>query len=323
MKKNIRNPLFIAILATFSLSEILEASSFGDSEPPHKKWRGISMRAGIGTVQDQEEIRKQQEEQYRRAAHKMLAEAAQDKAAVAQHVFAFKHNFLIPSWLRDALPDEVSSQLLNLNMHDVQLRIEGELSDKTRVTSALLRVNGLGEDLLAATMRPESRFIRLINESGFKQESNPLSIAKSLFALAMRLDEHIFLGITRTQAENMMGALYYAASEKVISTFDNMSDETIDALFAPEVLVDSYTSAGQLRRWAAHRINDPQKKFAYTVDSLKLFEKARGYASQTDFFEKIKQDQHFAYDLLEELLLKTSASEDSVKRFIASRHATI
>ena len=324
MKKNLRRSLVVAAMASFIASPYLKASShkegISDEDLAH-----IRLRAGVGSTITQQELREQQQEQYRRDMHRVVAEAAQDRAAVAQHVFAFKHNFLIPSWLREQLPQEVSSQLLSFDMRGIKLTHEGTLEGKQALTSALLRVNGLEEDLEAATEQPASHFVRLINETGFQKDDSPLKLAKNFGALAMRLDRHEALGLEAEAAQNMMGALYHAASQEIKLFVDAISAVERESVYAPDVFMDLFASAGQLSRWAAHRTTDPQKKMTYVVDALKSFERARdskGASGVSEhFFAKVQEEVTLSYDLFEVLMLEAGLPAGPVKTFINGRRA--
>ena len=96
----------------FSSYQLQASFSKGSEDEPYK-FPGISMKTGFTiTASSQKEV----EDKHRRSVMKSVAEAAQTRAQTAKLIFAFKHNFLIPTWLREELPEEVSSKLLELNM---------------------------------------------------------------------------------------------------------------------------------------------------------------------------------------------------------------
>ncbi|HBN23218.1 MAG TPA: hypothetical protein DD412_08285 [Holosporales bacterium] len=186
------------------------------------------------------------------------------------------------------------------------------------ITTALLYFNGLEADPLVAAMSPVSKLVRLINEAGFEEDASPFEKAKRFSLLAMCLDAYNTLGLTHEESNGMMAALYNKAAQEVYSVASELPGV---------VLADLYTSAGQLKRWAAHRTTNPRKKMTYVVDSLELFSKARQYTQAADndaaLLAKVKQEQHFALDLFEETLLGRGLVESGVKKFIASRRLEI
>ncbi|NCP62597.1 MAG: hypothetical protein GW748_04720 [Alphaproteobacteria bacterium] len=304
------------VLATFLCSSNrLQASFSKDSEGESYKFPGIVMKTGFAvTPSSQKEL----EDNHRRSVMRAVAEAAQERAQTAKLIFAFKHNFLIPTWLREELPDEVSSQLMSFNMYDIQLSVAKPLDEMRNTITALLYFNGLETDPLVASMSPASRLVRLVNEAGFEQEASSFEKAKTFALLAMRLDAYNTLGLTHGDSNTMMGALYNKAAQEVSSVASELP---------AVVLADLYTSAGQLKRWAAHRTDDSRKKTTYIVDSLELFSKARLYTDAAEngeaLLDKVKQEQHFALDLFEEILLGKGLIESGVKKFIASRRLEI
>ena len=297
------------------LSNPLQGSSLKDSGDEPYKFPGISMKTGFAITAS---ARKDLEDKHRRYIMKAVAEAAQERAEAVQFVFAFKHNFLIPGWLREELPEEVSSKLLSLDMHGIQLNVKAPLQQTRVLTSALLHLNNLETSPFVASMSHASRLIRLVNEAGFDKDASPFGKAKKFALLAMRLDNYGNLGLTQVESDHMMGALYGKASQEILSVADQLPHMALG---------DLYTSAAQLKRWAAHRILNPQQKMSYVVDSLELFKKARQHVvsaeNRAELLAKIKQEQHFALDFFEDLLLKEGLREEGVKSFIEARRSEI
>jgi len=305
---------FVLAGLLISSTQIQASFSKDPGDEPYK-FPGISMKTGFAiTPSSQKEL----EDNHRRSVMRVVAEAAQERAQTAKLIFAFKHNFLIPTWLREDLPDEVSSKLLTFNMFGVQLNVATPLSEVQNTTTALLHFNGLNVDPFVASLNPASKLVRLVNEAGFEQDVSPFEKAKTLSLLAMRLDDYGTLGLTQEESNAMMGALYNRAAQEVFSSASDLPGA---------VLGDLYTSAGQLKRWAAHRTSDPKKKTTYVVDSLEFFSKARQYTQAAEngveLLAKIKQEQHFALDLFQGILLRKGLVESGVKKFIASRRSEV
>lgn len=306
---------FFAVGALLSFSCQLQGSSQKGSDDEPYKFPGISMKTGFAiTPSSQKEL----QDQYRRSLLKGLASAARARAQTAKHIFAFKHNFLIPQWLREYLPPEVSSKLLELNMFNVTLNISKPFQEMQVTTAVLLHCNGLNADPVFAAMSPNSRLVRLVNEAGFEQDAAPFEKAKTLALLAMRLDTYNTFGLTHEESDGMMAALYNKAAQETLS-------------IAPElpgvVLADLYTSAGQLKRWSSYHTADSKEKTTHVVDSLELFSRARQYIQVAEnsvaLLAKIKNEQHLALDSFEEILLSRGLAERGVKRFIASSRLQI
>lgn len=149
-----------ALAGLFFSSTQIQASFQKEPGDEPYKFPGISMKTGFAiTPSSQKEL----QDQHRRSMMKAVADAAQERAQTAKLVFAFKHNFLIPTWLREELPDEVSSKLLELNMFDVQLSVAKTFQEVQVITTALLHFNGLNPDPLVAAMSQASRLVRLVN----------------------------------------------------------------------------------------------------------------------------------------------------------------
>ena len=244
------------------------------------------------------DIQRQQEEVYWRNAHRAVAQAAQDKAAVAQQIFAFQHNFLVPEWLKAILPEEVSSYILNINLEAGDLTLKGTLEETQRLITTILQANDLSDDLTVAIQTSASRFIRLINEIGFNDKESPVVLAKHFVALAMNLNTGHALGMREESIQKMRGALYFSASEQVTSILKHMPEEKISS----EILADLYTSAGQLKRWAAHHIQDQQTQIVYATEAVELLDTALIHSQKTKaskkFMAKIKEEQKLAKDFL-------------------------
>lgn len=304
-----------ALAGLFFSSTQIQASFQKEPGDEPYKFPGISMKTGFAiTPSSQKDL----QDQHRRSMMKAVADAAQERAQTAKLVFAFKHNFLIPTWLREELPDEVSSKLLDFNMFNIQLSVAKPFQEVQVITAALLHFNGMSVDPLVAAMSQASRLVRLVNEAGFEKDASPFDKAKKFSLLAMRLDAYNTLGLTQTESNGMMAALYNKAAQEVSSVASELPGV---------VLGDLYTSAGQLKRWAAHRTLDPKKKITYVVDSLELFSKARQYTqaaeNSVELLAKVKQEQHLALDFFEAALLERGLVERGVKNFIASRRLEI
>lgn len=310
--KNLHTKLCYAALSTMSLASTpLQGSFLKDSDPEPRKLTGIVMRSGFSTSAS---AQKELQDQHRRTVMKAVADLAQERAQAAQFIFSFKHNFLMPQWLREALPTEVSSRLLNLNMYGVTFSVLTPLEETKRLASTILFHNNLPTDLFMVATRSESKLLRLVNEAEFQKDVSPFERARHFSLLAMRLDDYSALGIDESEAGQMMSALYHKASQEVLFA----------ASEAPHMFLgDLYTSAGQLSRWAAYRAIDDKKKITYVVDSLSLLKKARQSAlsaeNSGELLLKIKQEEHWALDFFEDLLLGRQLQGEGVRAFIAAR----
>lgn len=308
MKYNHKNLIILALIAFHLHGPVCQASApFRQNDEEPVRFPGVSMRSGLGNVSDDAD-------QQQRCAHlallKTAAEEAQTKRAVGQYVTAFMHHFVVPAFLREALPEDVSTHLLQVDMGSVKMNLSRSLEDIQRLSALVLVANGLGFDPLEASYRPDSQLVALVNESFLEAQGDPKGFAQGLVSLAFHLESGARFALTHADVNQMKGALYNRAAEEVV--------KLIPVVEGGAMREDLYLSAGQLKLWAAYCQENAHQKLSKSVDALSLFAQAASEGSGR-LMAKRQSEQEKAYDLMGESLMALGANSKGVARFIEAR----
>lgn len=236
-----------------------------DSNAHNQKVPPVIRSGGLSPIEQQYAL-EAYEEHITKARHKLVAEAAAERAEVAQLVFAFRHKFIVPESVKALLPSDVQAYIPHFDMYGTQLDLSQSYDhtfDSFRIVSY---ANGYGVDLEVAASHPDLAFVRLINESGLSPDQSPLDKALVMFRIAAQLYNADEFGLTTNQANALKASLYNHAAaiaqENIVLSVDRYTESYHDTIL----------SIIQLKHWAACQEPNLGKKLSYLTDAISLLE---------------------------------------------------
>lgn len=273
------------------------------------KFQGLSLRSGIDLAGASHSL-VADEALLRRQLLKAAAVEAQEKRAVAQFAFAFAHHFLVPDWLRTALPEVFSRRLIGAGHRIPHFDLRHSLAEIQQRGGRYLEDVGLSSDPQVAALTPASRLVQQVNEIGFDEGGNPDAFAKNCLRLALNLEVGEKFDFSMADVKVMQSALYNQAAERVASLGELLSDQ--------DAREDLYLSVGQLKLWAALAARDPQLKLTLAVDALEALSAVDKGALESASPKTLETRSH-SYGVMQEALLALGAKPAGVHQYMGWR----